>query len=542
MPRSKRIFKKRINVGVPKSDNKADCDTDSDTNDVAVAGTSTAVSTSAVDSTSAKQPSQSTSASVNPDQPCSASKQKLTDQLPLYNQFVSDEAAPFSYSIVNLNSINELLNKVCCCKICHQPINIFARHINGLAENIHIKCESCTNNDQFMCNSDKLDFELDGESQSFYDINTRLVYGMRSIGKGQYEAQTFCGIMNLPPPTTQYQKTCKLLASAAEQVCSESMREAVEEAVSLNDDNRDIDAAFDGSWQKRGHNSMNGVITSTSVHTGRVIDCEILSKFCKCENRLKDVHDDNCAANYIGTSGGMEVEGVSRIFDRSLAQHNIRYKTYLGDGDSRAFKAVCEKQPYGPNFVINKLECIGHVQKRMGTRLRSLKKKLGSEKLSDGKTIGGKGRLTDAVINKIQQYYGQAIRAHTDNVEDMKRAVWAIYFHLWSSNERPLHGLCPKGPESWCKYQKAVTSNEDYNHDQHEHYPDAIIHEIKPIFKDLADPELLKKCLHNSTQNANESVNSVIWTRLPKTAFVQLNTLKFGVYEAIASFNKGNIT
>ncbi|XKL59926.1 hypothetical protein PGB90_000942 [Kerria lacca] len=320
------------------------------------------------------------------------------------------------------------------------------------------------------------------------------------------------------------------------------MREAIEEDVKLNDNNRDIDVAFDGSWQKRGPNSLNGVITATSVHTGRVIDCEILSKFCKCESRMQNIHVDDCVANYSGTSGGMEVEGVLKIFDRSLSQYNVQYKNYLGDGDSRAFKAVCEKQPYGSNYEINKLECIGHVQKRMGTRLRGLKKKLGSEKLSDGKTIGGKCRLTDALINKIQLYYGRAIRAHTDDVEDMKRAVWAIYFHLWSSNQRPLHGLCPKGSESWCKYQKAVASNEVYQHDKHGHYPDTIMDEMKQIFKDLANVDLLQKCLHKATQNANECVNSIIWTRLPKTAFVQLNTLRFGVYEAITTFNKGNIT
>lgn len=66
--------------------------------------------------------------------------------------------------------------------------------------------------------------------------------------------------------------------------------------------------------------------------------------------------------------------------------------------------------PYGPNFSIEKLECVGHVQKRMGSRLRKLKLKLGKSKLSDGKTMGGRGRLTNSGINEIQLYYGLAIR------------------------------------------------------------------------------------------------------------------------------------
>lgn len=65
--------------------------------------------------------------------------------------------------------------------------------------------------------------------------------------------------------------------------------------------------------------------------------------------------------------------------------------------------------------------------------------------------------------------------------------------------------------------------------------------EIKPIFKDLASPELLKKCLHGGTQNPSESLNNMIWSRVPKKTFVMRNTLEFGVYEALACFNLGNI-
>lgn len=42
-------------------------------------------------------------------------------------------------------------------------------------------------------------------------------------------------------------------------------------------------------------------------------------------------------------------------------------------------------------------------------------------------------------------------------------------------------------------------------------------------------------------QNGCESVNSVIWLRVPKTTFVLRKCLEFGVYEGIASFNIGNL-
>ncbi|GFS56148.1 uncharacterized protein TNCV_1650651 [Trichonephila clavipes] len=65
---------------------------------------------------------------------------------------------------------------------------------------------------------------------------------------------------------------------------------------------------------------------------------------------------------------------------------------------------------------------------------------------------------------------------------------------------------------------------------------------MRPVFRDLANPELLKKRLHGGTQNPNESVNNVIWSRVPKKTFVQLEVLSLGTYDAVSSFNMGNVS
>ncbi|GFT41064.1 uncharacterized protein TNCV_1098281 [Trichonephila clavipes] len=77
----------------------------------------------------------------------------------------------------------------------------------------------------------------------------------------------------------------------------------------------------------------------------------------------------------------MEPVGAYRIFARSEDHSMLRYTDYYGDGDSKAFDAV--KDIYGKDSV-TKLECIGHIQKRVGTRLRKLK--------SRNKGLGGKNR------------------------------------------------------------------------------------------------------------------------------------------------------
>lgn len=110
-----------------------------------------------------------------------------------------------------------------------------------------------------------------------------------------------------------------------------------------------------------------------------------------------------------------------------------------------------DARPYG-NVDIQKIECVGHVQKRMGKRLRDLKKNAKGRVLADGKTIGGKGRLTDVEIQKIQAYYGNAIRGNTNDLVKMRAAVRAIFFHKLSSDVRPSHNFCLI---DWCPYKQA---------------------------------------------------------------------------------------
>ncbi|GFV16223.1 uncharacterized protein TNCV_3379871 [Trichonephila clavipes] len=87
------------------------------------------------------------------------------------------------------------------------------------------------------------------------------------------------------------------------------------------------------------------------------------------------------------------------VEENSLSPDNLL--TVSGDGTWKT---------RGHSSLIGKIECVGHVQKRMGTRLRKLKLVYSKKKLSDGKTTGGKGRLTDSSIDKLVHYYGNAIR------------------------------------------------------------------------------------------------------------------------------------
>jgi hypothetical protein len=472
--------------------------------------------------------------SYNFDTPTSSrSKEKLGDYESKYNNFISD----FEYDIINLKQIQDYFGNIAVCIKCQNSLEISKTSLCGLASKIKISCTYCDKQEVF--NNSK---SITCDNKILYDVNIRLVYGMRSIGRGKAAAETFCGVMNLNAPPFRFFDHEKSLSHAVENICKSAMKKAVQDAVEENGGSRDLAVGIDGSWQKRGHNSLNGIVSATSVSTGKVLDIEIKSKYCKCIGRFQNKHEQECKANYSGTSGGIEVAGALDIFNRSVASYDVRYTEYLGDGDCRAYDDIVKAKPYGDQVTINKNECIGHVQKRMGTRLRNLKAK--KEFLTDGKTLGGKNRLTEADITKIQKYYGLAIRRTAkEGLAKMKEEIWSIYFHLSATNETPqYHGLCRSDPEHvWCKYRKAVAENNEYDHTKHFHINPLIMKYIKKIFTDLTDTKLLEKCLWGKTQNACESLNNVIWTVIPKRTFVGLETLRFGVYEAVGVYNEGNI-
>lgn len=85
-------------------------------------------------------------------------------------------------------------------------------------------------------------------------------------------------------------------------------------------------------------------------------------------------------------------------------------------------KIVLRQDFYGGKQV-EKLECIKHVAKRMRTRLRKFKLKMGKTKLSDGKTISGRNRLANEAIIKIQKYDLAVWRNVNGTMDSMKNSI-----------------------------------------------------------------------------------------------------------------------
>ena len=374
-----------------------------------------------------------------------------------------------------------------------------------------------------------------------------------ATGIGLTAMNKICLTLNLPPPGSKamFNENMKKVSSSSVEEVEKSLQQSAKNVKTFLRQNcadfaeKDIDyniydcsVSVDGTWQKRyGFSSLLGVIYLISMETGEVLDYVVKSKICfeckarsnweKISERYKNwyrKHEKECAINHIESSGEMEKAAAVTMFLRSIEKHKLRYTVYVGDGDSSSFGEVKEslQKKYGDNYPVTKEDCQGHIQKRMGTNLRSYKNKAKGKVLSDGGTVGGKGRLTDVAIDTLQNYYGVAIRKNQNNLVSMKSAIWAIYYHSILGDQSELldeqHRYCPKSSTSWCRYQ-ADQINNTSTYNQSRCLPSVFRKELKSIFERLSDEKLLKRCLRGYTQNQNESLNNLLWSKCPKRIF-----------------------
>ena len=129
-----------------------------------------------------------------------------------------------------------------------------------------------------------------------------------------------------------------------------------------------------------------------------------------------------------------------------------------------------------------------------------------------------KGKLTDAAIYRLQNYFGIALRSGA-SVPELKNALIASFFHTASSVGCNFHTYCPATTDSWCQFQRDIVNKTNLYKPGKGFEPEVIKHVKSEYFK-FTDEKELAKCMHGKTQNANESFNSLIWERARKLGIV----------------------
>lgn len=463
----------------------------------------------------------------------SAKKLKLME----YDEVNVDITA--NYVILHFSTIFCFLSDFIKCKNCDSDIKFSKTSKAGVSFKLVAQCSCSTR----FCESSPV-------VNRFSEINRRLMFAIRLMGGGLQNLKMFCAILDMSASFSNniYYTFLENLHTASKAVFDHFQKKAVAEEIEkntlANKKPTHLTVSGDGSWKKRGFSSLFGLSTLIGKYTNKVLDVVIKSSFCQgCANwkgrrdtpeyeSWKESHDEVCTANHSGSAGKMEVDAITEMFSRSEELLGVKYEYYIGDGDTKTFKSIQNLNPY-EDIEVKKKECVGHVQKRMGSRLRAVKKNV--------KGLGGKGagKLTDKVIADLTTYYGLAIRRHPDSVEDMKNAIWAIFYHNSSTDDNPQHKFCPAGKDSWCKWR---VSEADGTLESFKHKPallEKVQEAIKPVFEVLSSDDLLQRCTGGNTQNSNECVNSCIWKLAPKHLHCGAQTVEIATYIGVSLFNEG---
>ena len=156
-----------------------------------------------------------------------------------------------------------------------------------------------------------------------------------------------------------------------------------------------------------------------------------------------------------------------------------------------------------------------------------------------GNGLGGRGCLTDATTDRLQNYVDVDMRQNVADLKSMKPSFLASLFHCSCNKDNYYYyPYWPIGPNNCSKYN-ADRANNTHTYKAGQGLRRDIIYKRRPIFLELSKDRELEKCLHCKTENANESFNGTIWELIPKMTFVTLPNIEFGVYDAVANFNIG---
>ena len=131
---------------------------------------------------------------------------------------------------------------------------------------------------------------------------------------------------------------------------------------------------------KHGHTSQFVIISVISYETGDVLDlCKLHKSRLTTEEYeewlLEHKYSKQCKKNYEGSSGSLERASIHIFFKCSIQKLKLIHISLLGDGDTKSIEELNLNKHFGPHITVTKEECVGHIAKRLYTRLKYLGQK-----------------------------------------------------------------------------------------------------------------------------------------------------------------------
>ena len=319
-----------------------------------------------------------------------------------------------------------------------------------------------------------------------------------------------------------------------------------------------------------------------SVHTGKVISYGIASNSCnQCSeysNRSREqkislqdyeewklIHQPVCPAKYSQFASVQLESALAPAVVRSALNIGVVFSGIVTDGDNKTHESLRKENVYEHLGIheIERMECLDHVAKRMKINLCNAQEKLLKSKRTEKEiqkrmlttarkskeeiakqlnplfrvklrqdsrkrgqwTFGHSKPIqinTESTAAQIASYFKLAVKRNAGDIRGIIRAINAIPMHLSATNDnaREMHELCPKDPDSWCRYQYAIIHRLPIP--LHPNYlSEDAVRVIQQVFKDFGynSPVFVAKVQEGRTSNHNEALHKVLWCMVHKSEF-----------------------
>ena len=182
------------------------------------------------------------------------------------------------FVLINMSILMNLISSLGKCPECGSTVEVIdlLKLRMGFANKILVRCASCCwQQSTFLSEQCS---PTTGRGRNFFEVNVRTVIAFREIGKGHQAIQSFSRCMNMKGVSENaYGNLNQELYNAYENAADASKAKAAFEikqsGVKELDGKHLCQCSLDGSWQKRGHASLNGVVTAILLASVWILLC-----------------------------------------------------------------------------------------------------------------------------------------------------------------------------------------------------------------------------------------------------------------------------
>ena len=289
-----------------------------------------------------------------------------------------------------------------------------------------------------------------------WECNLAAVWGQMSTGGGHSKLQETMGVLGVPVMHARhFINTERDIGEWWQKELQEVMAEAGKEEKRLAKERGDyhegvpaITVIVDGGWSKRSHrhsyNAKSGVGIIVGQTTGKLLYIGVRNKYCTACTQGVPPDQHTCYKNWDMSSSKMEADIILEGFKKAEQVHGVRYKRFVGDGDSSVYPTLIDNVP-GWGRYIEKLECANHACKCYRSGLEKL--------VQDKPVYKGRGGLTQKMRCRLTSAARCAIKMRSkepDNTKAVKlleRDLQNGPYHCFGHHERCSPDFCLSAKE-----------------------------------------------------------------------------------------------